>query len=131
MKGTAAAMKPIRLSSLALLSILAFSCSAARGNYLKLDPTPPLSGGPGWAVVMDAYARLKDSPSPVAKDLSHLRRGELLEVLGRDLGPEAAPGQRGVWYKLKVDNVEGWVQAESLDVFPTKDQATLTAAKYL
>jgi len=112
----------------ATVALLLLSCGASGKSAIKLDPTPPLSGGPGWAVITSAYARLKDGPSRAAKDIHHLRRGEVVEVVGRDLA--AAAEDRGIWYRLKSEDGQGWAWAEDLDVFPTKAQAELSAARY-
>jgi len=124
-------MKPLGSAALLLLLLFVSSCSPSKEGSLNLLPTPPLSGGPAWAVVKEVYARLKESPVQGARDLSHLRRGELFEVSGRDLGSSpAGADKRGLWYRLKAEGAEGWARAEDIDVFATKAQAELAAAKY-
>jgi hypothetical protein len=120
-------MKSMRF---ALLALLALSCSPSRESSLKLDPTPPLSGGPGWAVVKGAYVRLKETPSQAARDLSHLRRGEVIEVIGRDLGSPGSEEDKGLWYRLKAEAGSGWARESDLDVFATKAQADRSASGY-
>lgn len=123
-------MKTIHLFILLALAALAIACVPSRESSLSPAPTPPLSGGPGWAVVKGAYVRLKDAPAQTAKDLSHLRRGEVYEVSGRDLGAPSSPEDKGVWYCLKTEGAEGWAREADLDVFPTKAQAERAAQSY-
>ncbi len=119
-----------RLLSASLIALFLLSCSPSRESSVKLDPTPPISGGPGWAVVKGAYVRLKESPRQGARDLSHLRRGEVLEIAGRDLGSSGSTEDRGVWYRLKAEIGLGWAREADLDVFPTKVQALHASAGY-
>jgi hypothetical protein len=114
----------------AFIVVLLSSCLPSRESSLKLAPTPPLSGGPGWAVVKGAYVRLKPSPSQSGTDLSHLRRGDVLEVTGRDLGSPKIPSDKGVWYRLKAEGAEGWAREVDLDVFSAKAQAEHAAQGY-
>jgi hypothetical protein len=50
---------------------------------LKLQANPILSGGLGWAVVKEAYVRLKEGPSDSSKDIDHLRRGAIERRFGK------------------------------------------------
>jgi hypothetical protein len=121
-------MKAFRIAVAALLVRCSFSCSQARENSIKLAPTPPLSSGPGWAVVKGAYVRLKAKPSQAADDISHLRRGEIVEVAGRDLGSPASEADKGIWYKLKTEGGVGWTMESEVEVFATKAQAERSTA---
>lgn len=123
-------MNKVALIILVACAMLSFACLPSRESSLAPAPTPPLSGGPGWALVKGAYVRLKEGPSQAGQDLLHLRRGEVLEVSGRDLGSPAKPEDRGVWYRLKAEGVEGWAREEDLDVFPAKTQAERAARNY-
>ena len=106
------------------------ACGISIDSSLKLAPTPPLSGGSGWAVVEVAYARLKARPSGSASDLGHLRRGSVVELLGRELGDPMVAKDKGLWCRLKVEGVEGFVRESELDVFSSKEQADRAARGY-
>ena len=123
-------MKSTRLALIALALLLLSSCLPSREASLNLAPTPPLSGGPGWAVVKGAYVRLKPGPSQGGADISHLRQGEVLEVTGRDLGAPSVPADKGVWYRLKGEGMEGWAREADLDVFASQAQAERAAQGY-
>jgi hypothetical protein len=115
-----------------LLALILGSCS--RVGEIKLPANPILSGGLGWAVVKDAYIRLKESPSDSARDLDHLRRGGVFRLDERELSSSLqttkASLQPEVWYELDSDGVKGWVREESLDIYASESQADTAAANY-
>jgi hypothetical protein len=114
------------------------SCSRMGESSLKLQANPILTGGLGWAVVKDAYVRLKESPSSSSRDVNHLRRGSLYRLDARELGALDASargaaskgGDPGIWYGLESDGVKGWVLEEELDIFASQVQAEKAAAAY-
>jgi hypothetical protein len=101
---------------------------------IKLPANPILSGGLGWAVIKDAYIRLKESPSDSARDLDHLRRGGVFRLDERQLGSSAQAAKASlppeVWYKLESEGVKGWVRDEALDIYASESQAEKAAANY-
>lgn len=117
--------RPLAIAAVLLILASLASCSRSRESSPALEPTPPLSGGMGFALVQGAYVRLKAAPSSEAVDLTHLRKGEILAVEGRDLGQ--AGDAQGVWYRLKAESAEGWAREEDLKVFETRAQAELAA----
>jgi len=121
-------MKSMPCALAALLALGMLACSPSREGSLKLDPTPLFSAGHGWAVVKGAYVRLKESPSQSAADLSQLRRGEILEVIGRDLGSPDEDEDRGLWYRLRAGSGSGWARAGDIDVVATRAQAERSAS---
>ncbi len=110
--------------------IMLTSCFSSLDSSLKLQPTPILSKGPGWVVVKEAYARLKEKPSKNSTDLAHIRGGSVFEILAIELGDATDPNNGGPWYRIKTDGVEGWVQAADIDVLSTRAQADYAAAHY-
>lgn len=115
-----------------LFALFLGSCS--RIGEIKLPANPILSGGLGWAVVKDAYIRLKESPSDASRDLDHLRRGGVFRLNERELGSSAQAAKASlppeVWYELESDGVKGWVRDEALDIYASESQATTAAANY-
>ena len=122
-----------------LLSILGLSsCTRFGEGSLKLQPNPILSGGLGWAVVKDAYVRLKEGPSETTRDIDHLRRGSVYRLDARVFGsrePGSAdvplkPGERGFWYGIESGIGKGWVRETELDIYGTQSQAKKAATAY-
>ena len=98
---------------------------------------PPITGGLGWAVVKDAYVRLKESPSDSAKDLDHLRRGGVFILDARKLGGDSSSAtDRGslasptIWYGISAEGAKGWVHGSELDIYASQAQAEKAAASY-
>jgi hypothetical protein len=116
----------ISLFLLVLLALACASCFRLGERSLKLPANPVLTGGLGWAVVKEAYARLKESPSDSARDLDHLRRGGIFRLDSRELGSV----DRGIWYGIESEGVKGWVRESELDIFDSQAQAERAAASY-
>jgi hypothetical protein len=119
-----------------LLAALAFaSCTRIAVAGIKLPANPILTGGLGFAVVKDAYVRLKGSPSESAADIDHLRRGSVFALEARVLGSDdisdrASAGAPIVWYKVTSEGSKGWVDESQLDVYASRAQAEKAAAAY-
>ncbi len=136
--------KPCRFSAqltvlAVLLSIIGLSsCTRFGDRSLKLPATPVLSGGLGWAVVKDAYVRLKEGPSDWTRDIDHLRRGSVYRLDARVFGTRERgsaeaplkPGERGFWYGIESGIGKGWVRETELDIYSTQPQAERAATAY-
>jgi hypothetical protein len=117
-----------------LLSALAFA-SCSRMGEVKLPATPLLTGGLGWAVVKNSYVRLKEDPSEEARDINHLQRGAVFGLEARELGSGESSSRverdkPSLWYKVKADGVEGWVNDLQLDIYSSRAQADKAAESY-
>jgi hypothetical protein len=143
-------MSPTKSTPFALTFLLALllamtlsSCSRFGDRSLKLPPNPILSGGLGWAVVKDAYVRLKESPSDRSRDLDHLRRGGVFHLEERELGDvetdsrnqSSRPGVQGaderpIWYGIASEGTKGWVKESELDIYSSEAQAEKAAESY-
>jgi hypothetical protein len=111
------------------------SCYRLGERSLKLPSNPILTGGLGWAVVKEAYVRLKESPSDSSRDLDHLRRGGVFRLdareLARDTGAASAGADdRSIWYGVESEGAKGWVRESELDIFESEAQAEKAAASY-
>ena len=121
----------LRAALFLLLALSAAGCSRLGDGSIKLGSNPPLSAGLGWAVVKDAYVRLKDSPAETAKDIDHLRKGLVFRLEARALGlPDAATGKATLWYQVAAEGTEGWVRDAELDVYASQAQAELADQAY-
>jgi len=109
-----------------LLAFLAASCGNRLPSRISMDPNPVFTGGIGWIVVAEAYARVKAQPNPEAPDIGHLRSGDMLPVLGR----ERLPPSNATWYKVQAGSREGWMQSSQVSFFQTRETAERAAAQY-
>jgi hypothetical protein len=120
------------------LMALAFAaCTRFGESSIKLPTNPVLSGGLGWAVVKDAYVRLKESPSDSAKDLDHLRRGGVFVLDARKMGSDSGDSsgkdslaKPAVWYGISSEGAKGWVRESELDIYASQAQAEKAASAY-
>ena len=125
----------LALSSIVLILALS-SCSRTAEGTLKLQANPILTGGLGWAVVRDAYVRLKEGPADSSSDLDHLRRGSVYRLDSRKLsvadpsGRSSSSDLPGIWYGLEADGFKGWVREAELDIYSSQAQAEKAAAAY-
>lgn len=113
--------------------IAAVSCSRTGEGSLKLQANPILTGGLGWAVVKDAYVRLKAGPSDSTQDLDHLRRGAVYRLEERDLRPSGdatKPDEVEIWYGIESKGADGWVRVSELDIYGSQAQAEKAASAY-
>lgn len=110
------------VAALVGLSAAAFAaCSGSRGRGIELEPTPVVSGGPGWGVVSMAYVRLLAEPSWAASENAAGRRGEVGRILGRARSQE--PRDSGIWYEIETDAGKGWIHESALTVYRRKEEA--------
>ncbi len=134
---------PIVLALISASSMWMLSCTRMGEASLKLQANPILSGGLGWAVVKEAYVRLKEAPSDASKDLDHLRRGAVVKLDARELGAKdqdakgQGPGESsaksddaGIWYGISSEGSKGWVKDSELDAYASQAQAEKAAAAY-
>ena len=121
------------IAVLILAALGASSCTRMSGSALKLQANPILTGGIGWAVVKDAYVRLKEGPSDSTRDLDHLRRGGVLRLDARKFGTSddpTAPDVPEIWYGVESEGAKGWVRESELDLYESRAQAETAAAGY-
>lgn len=111
----------------ALLAVLAAaSCGDRLPNSLPMEQNPVFSGGIGWIVVSQAYARIKSEPRAEAPDVGHLRGGDVLAVRGR----ERDPRQGGSWFRVGLGGVEGWLMGDNALFFETRAAAERAAGRF-
>jgi hypothetical protein len=100
---------------------LVAGCAKSEPITYKLDTTPILSGGLGWAVISGAYVRLKTEPGFEARDGDYARRGDILRVVATE---RAFTGRnRGTWYKLEGNDAGGWLHQSLMVVYPSLERA--------
>ena len=104
-----------------VLSLGTLGCGNGGGQPVKLDPTPPMSGDMGWGVVLVSYVRLKAEPGYEAADSGVARRGAVIQVVARARAWEGR--DRGTWFRVRGDDVEGWMHESVLAVHETRERA--------
>jgi hypothetical protein len=127
----------LSILAIGLMALVFSSCTRFGESSIKLPTNPILSGGLGWAVVKDAYVRLKESPSESAKDADHLRRGEVFVLdarkLGSDIGDSSGKDSLAkptVWYGISAEGAKGWVKEPELEIYASQAQAEKAASAY-
>ena len=113
-------------SMMLLATIFSFvSCSPKATQTIQLEETPVISGGLGWGVVTLAYVRLMLEPSIAARDSGTARRGDVGRIIARSRSFEKR--DKGVWYRIEVGPVTGWIHESSLSVFRIEAEARKAA----
>ena len=108
------------------LAVVGASCGGRLPNRLPMDLNPVFTGGIGWIVVSEAYARVKAAASSEALDIGHLRGGDVLAVLGR----EQVALKGGLWYRVNPGGREGWLHAGQVVFFESRETAERAAGQY-
>jgi len=103
---------------LLLIIFLISSCSKQRTIHtLDFPPTPMVSATERFALVIDPYISMRDTPGDNGITIAHGRRGEIFPVLGKRL--LRAGKNNYVW----VDLGKGWVIASSIQFFSSPEKA--------
>jgi hypothetical protein len=86
---------------------------------IVLPPTPILSNDQSWAVVIDSYLKVTEEMDKNSIVVATLRKGAVLEILSSRVDRETSQ----LWYRVKGDNLEGWVENISVKQFENREQA--------
>lgn len=94
--------------------LVLFSCKNEKN--IKFDNTEPLSLMPdvSWAIVVNPYVGFQKSASWDSEVLSHARKGDIFQVLGKSFSNEDE-----VWYEFK----NGWLNSSSIQVYSNRLKA--------
>ena len=121
-------MKIIRdVSSVALFAALFSMLSCQRETeYPKVDlpPTSVLSVRSDWGVVTSNVLRMRSDPNQSATILTHIRLGELVEILSRTVQKDLVDEQTAYWYQVNYGGLRGWLFGSYLEIFDTRAKAT-------
>jgi len=118
--------RPAGLKALALflLPIAIVACGRpAESLAVNLPVTPVIELRPRWAVAADVYVRVRERPSPDAPIVSHLRAGDVVEILSINPSTVESDNGRDTWYEISGGGLEGWAPGRSLDFFESRAQA--------
>jgi hypothetical protein len=109
------------LALFCLCSLLA-SCNAPFGG-VKLREDPVISMKNRYGVVNYSYVRVKQSPSSSAEDAAYVRQADIVEVHECQMGTDTLDEERGYWYRVTADKVDGWVYSGYLSIYNYRSQA--------
>lgn len=92
------------------------ACNNKKEEIIQFDTTFPnaLSPNTSWALVTDPYAGYKKDLDWDSEVTAHCRRGEILEVLGKNYDSENRE-----WYKFE----EGWLPETCIVIFSNRFKA--------
>lgn len=120
-------LRVFSLSAAVLMTILsAASCGDRLPKSLPMDQNPVFSGGIGWIVVSQAYARVKAESRMDAADAGNLRGGDILAVQGRERDPKTGV----IWYRINLGGTEGWLSMDQTVFFESREAAERSAGRY-
>ena len=98
-----------------LISILS-GCNKKSAETIVFDDSHPLALAPDveWAVVTEPYAVYKETNDWGAATTGHVRKGEILQILGK-----AVDSDMENWYYFEG----GWLSQTSISVFSNRYKA--------
>ena len=121
----------IRIGSITIREIVAlcfFFCLFSCSRYATLDSlTLPIDSAVNdadrFAVIIETYISLKDSPGANGIIVNHARRKEIYEVIGTEFVSKDAESE--LWVRL----TDGWLQRSCVELYPSRAKAETAAAR--
>jgi len=86
---------------------------------INLPPTPIISNDQSWAVVTEAYLKVTGEMDRNSRIQATLRKGTILEILSSQIDRDTG----NIWYRVRGDNLTGWVSSLSVKQFENREQA--------
>ncbi|MDE5899090.1 MAG: hypothetical protein K2H09_07515 [Treponemataceae bacterium] len=111
----------MRKSVLVCLAAALFVLTACRRERaIEFDDSNPLALAPdvSWAVVVEPYAAFRTAAEWNAESGGHCRKGDILQILGKDFGEEQT-----VWYRFEG----GWLPETAVAVYNNRFRAKTAA----
>ena len=109
---------------LVILTFLLQSCEKPAEEWnIDLPATSVLKVKSSWGLITSSHLRLREAPDPIARAVTTLWRGYVLEIQARDSELSEVEGRRDYWYRISYDGLQGWVFGGYLRLFDTRDQA--------
>lgn len=102
--------------------LLLSSCKKQKEEVIVFDNTYPLALYPNisWALVTDPYAAYKVELGWDSETSGHCRRGEILQVLGKNVDRENKN-----WYRFE----DGWLPESCLSIYSNRFKAVTAASQ--
>ncbi|MGI5090739.1 hypothetical protein HGH47_11330 [Treponema sp. OMZ 805] len=105
-----------------------FSCLFSCTNRATLDsvilpPDSAVNDADRFAVIVETYISLKDSPGANGIIVNHARRKEIYEVTGTQFVSKDSESE--LWVHL----TDGWLQRSFVELYPSRAKAETAAAR--
>ncbi len=109
-----------------VLMIFSFtSCTKNKTANISFEQIPQMSLGEKWAVISSPYIAYKETPTNTANIVSHGRRGDIHQILGKKIEVSEDLKEKTIWYKLP----DGWIEESSIYICNNQFQAKTAAKK--
>ena len=112
---------------LLLLIFNFFSCTKNKTSNISFEQIPQMSVGEKWAVISSPYIAYKEIASSTANIISHGRRGDVHQILGKKILVSEDLKEKSIWYKLP----DGWIEESSIYIYNNQFQAQTAAKKII
>ena len=101
-----------------------FSCTNRTTlESIILPPDSAVNDADRFAVIVETYISLKDSPGPNGIIVNHARRKEIYEVTGTQFVSKDSESE--LWVHL----TDGWLQRSCGELYPSRAKAETAAAR--
>ena len=101
-----------------------FSCVRYSGlDSITLPSDSALNDADRFAVIIETYISLKDSPGVSGIIVNHARRKEIYEVTGTQFISKNSESE--LWVHL----TDGWLQRSCVELYPSRAKAETAAAR--
>ena len=101
-----------------------FSCVRYSGlDSITLPSDSALNDADRFAVIIETYISLKDSPGVSGIIVNHARRKEIYEVTGTQFVSKNSESE--LWVHL----TDGWLQRSCVELYPSRAKAETAAAR--
>lgn len=101
-----------------------FSCTRHTTlDSIILPPDSAVNDADRFAVIVETYISLKDSPGANGIIVNHARRKEIYEVTGTQFVSQDSESE--LWVHL----TDGWLQRSFVELYPSRAKAETAAAR--
>ena len=114
----------VRAAVVLVVSLLLSGCGNSDvGNELQIPATPVISARESYAVIEQAYSPLHQDAESDSSILAQMRRGSVVEIIGRTANHQQLDGRLERWYRIRYFDNEGWTFGGWIAVFQTRGRA--------
>ena len=92
-------------------------------DSITLPPDSALNDADRFAVIIETYISLKDTPGQNGIIVNHARRKEIYEVIGTEFVSKDSESE--LWVHL----TDGWLQRSCVELYPSRAKAETAATR--